>query len=144
MASRDLYHGLNSYHSLTQVAIGTVIRVCSQPGLRISDAEANDKCESWSHGSIEQINPGAIPDDVALSIGFENILQHTLSELTSLPVSDRLRIVESLWNSIDADTPASISPEQREEINRRIERHESNPDELLTWEQVLDGLRDCR
>ena len=71
-------------------------------------------------------------------------LQQTLSELTSLPVKDRLRIVESLWNSIDVDTPVSISPEQREEINRRVERHESNPDELLTWEQVLDGLRDRR
>ncbi len=71
-------------------------------------------------------------------------LQQTLSELTSLPVKDRLRIVESLWNSIDVDTPVSIAPEQREEINRRVERHECNPDELLTWEQVLDGLRDRR
>lgn len=68
-------------------------------------------------------------------------ISETLSELTSLPVTDRLRVVESLWNSIESDTPVSLSPEQRDEINRRIEAHEANPDELLTWDQVLDRLR---
>lgn len=71
-------------------------------------------------------------------------LQQTLSELTSLPIKDRLRIVESLRNSIDAEAPVFISKEQREELQRRIERHEKDPCELLTWEQVLDGLRDRR
>ena len=68
-------------------------------------------------------------------------LSQTLSELTSLPVADRLRIVESLWNSIESE-PVAVSPEQREEIRRRVKAHEKNPDELLTWEQVLDQLRD--
>ena len=69
-------------------------------------------------------------------------LDRTLSELASLPVSDRLRVVESLWDSIDADAPVSISPEQRAEIDRRIAAHGKNPDELLTWDEVLDQLRD--
>jgi len=64
-----------------------------------------------------------------------------LSELTSLPVTDRLRVVESLWDSIESDTPVSLSPEQRDQVNRRIEAHEANPDKLLTWDQVLDRLR---
>ncbi len=68
-------------------------------------------------------------------------LGETLSELTSLPVTDRLRVVESLWDSIESDTPVSLSPEQRDEINRRIEAHQANPDQSLTWDQVLDRLR---
>lgn len=68
-------------------------------------------------------------------------LQQALSELTALSVADRLRVVESLWNSIESET-VSVSPEQREEIARRIKSHEENPTELLTWEQVLDRLRD--
>lgn len=68
-------------------------------------------------------------------------IQQTLSELTALPVVDRLRVVESLWNSIESE-PVSVSPEQREEIARRVKSHEENPNELLTWEQVLDRLRD--
>lgn len=68
-------------------------------------------------------------------------LNETLSELTSLPVTDRLRVVESLWNSIESDAPVILSPEQRDEINRRVEAHQANPSELLTWDQVLDRLR---
>ena len=68
-------------------------------------------------------------------------LNETLSELTALPVPDRLRVVESLWDSIEPDTPVSPSPEQRDEINRRIKAHEANPGEVLTWDQVLDRLR---
>lgn len=68
-------------------------------------------------------------------------IQQTLSELTALPVVDRLRVVESLWNSIESE-PVSVSPKQREEIARRIKSHEENPNDVLTWEQVLDRLRD--
>jgi len=66
----------------------------------------------------------------------------TLSELTALPVADRLRVVESLWDSIPVETPLPISPEQREEIRRRIAAHERAPDNTLTWGEVLDRLRD--
>ncbi len=69
-------------------------------------------------------------------------LDHTLSELTSLPIADRLRAVETLWDSIAAEAPVSISPEQRAEIRRRVEAHEKHPEDLLSWDQVLDQLRD--
>lgn len=68
-------------------------------------------------------------------------LDQTLSELTALPVADRLRVVESLWDSIESDTPVTLSLEQRAELDRRIKAHERNPDELLSWNQVLDRLR---
>jgi putative addiction module component (TIGR02574 family) len=77
-----------------------------------------------------------------MRIDFVMNLDQTLSELTSLPVTDRLRVVESLWDSIDAEAPVSVSPEQRAEIERRIQSHETNPGELLTWGDVLDQLRD--
>ena len=66
----------------------------------------------------------------------------TLSELTALPVADRLRVVESLWDSIPVETPLPISPEQREEIRRRSAAYERAPDNTLTWGEVLDRLRD--
>lgn len=68
-------------------------------------------------------------------------VNQALSELTSLSVTDRLRVVESLWDSIERDTPVSLSPEQRAELDRRIEAHEAHPSELLSWDQVLDRLR---
>jgi putative addiction module component (TIGR02574 family) len=68
-------------------------------------------------------------------------VNQTLSELTALPVPDRLRVVESLWDSIESDTPVSLSPQQRAELDRRVGAHATNPDELLSWDQVLDRLR---
>jgi putative addiction module component (TIGR02574 family) len=70
-------------------------------------------------------------------------ITQTLSELTTLPIADRLRIVESLWDSIAADAPVDISPEQREELRRRIAAHEQSPDEALTWDEVLHRLGDA-
>jgi putative addiction module component (TIGR02574 family) len=73
--------------------------------------------------------------------GFPVNINETLSELSALPVPDRLRIVESLWNSIDSEIPIELSPEQQAEIDRRLDAHRDHPSELLTWEQVLDQLR---
>jgi len=67
-----------------------------------------------------------------------------LTKLPALSIHDRLRVVESLWNSIPADSPVEISPEQRAELQRRITAHERSPEQLLTWDEVLDHLRDSR
>jgi len=68
-------------------------------------------------------------------------IDQALAELTALPVTDRLRIVESLWDSIPHDTPIEMSPDQRAELKRRIAAYRQSPEQLLTWEEVLDRLR---
>ncbi|MEM7313286.1 MAG: addiction module protein [Planctomycetota bacterium] len=68
-------------------------------------------------------------------------INETLSQLTSLPVADRLKLVTSLWDSIGDDVPSEMSPDQQSEVDRRVAAHEANPDDLLTWDQVLDQLR---
>jgi len=71
-------------------------------------------------------------------------IAQALTELTALPIHDRLRVVESLWDSIPPDSPVEISPDQRAELQRRIAAHERSPGQLLTWDEVLDRLRDSR
>jgi putative addiction module component (TIGR02574 family) len=71
-------------------------------------------------------------------------IAQTLTELTALAIQDRLRVVESLWDSIPADTAVEVSPEQRAELQRRIAAHERSPEQLLPWDEVLDRLRDSR
>jgi putative addiction module component (TIGR02574 family) len=71
-------------------------------------------------------------------------IPQTLAELTALPISDRLHVVERLWDSIPPDCPVEVSPEQRAELQRRIADHEQSPEQLLTWDEVLDRLRDSR
>jgi putative addiction module component (TIGR02574 family) len=69
-------------------------------------------------------------------------IDQALAALTALPVTDRLRVVESLWDSIPHDAPIEISPDQRSELKRRIAAYRQSPEQLLNWEDVLDRLRD--
>ncbi len=69
-------------------------------------------------------------------------LGQTIHDLKSLPVAQRLEVVEAVWNSIAEDpTPVALSEEQRAELDRRLEAYKANPEDVLTWNQVLEQLR---
>jgi len=63
-----------------------------------------------------------------------------LDEILRLPVEERLRLVEDIWDSIAA-TPAAVPvPEwHKAELDRRLNEPEPGPS--LTWEEVRDKLR---
>jgi putative addiction module component (TIGR02574 family) len=65
----------------------------------------------------------------------------TLDEVLQLPVPERIRIVEAIWDSI-ADTPEALelSDEQKAELDRRLENLEKNPDGGSPWAEVRDRI----
>ena len=66
---------------------------------------------------------------------------HTIDELRGLSIDDRLKVVEAVWDSLPEEAAAPVSVEQRAELNRRLDAHEANPEQVLTWDQVLERLR---
>ena len=63
--------------------------------------------------------------------------------LRRLSVSERLRLVEDLWDSIAADAPDEalpVTPELAAELDRRLAEHEANPDDVVPWEEVRAQL----
>ncbi len=49
------------------------------------------------------------------------------AKLQELPVEERIRIVEDLWDSIAADQEAlRLTTEQKAELDRRLDAYESN------------------
>jgi putative addiction module component (TIGR02574 family) len=69
----------------------------------------------------------------------------TISDLRHLSVTERLRLVEELWNSIAAEAHASperlpLSDSLRLELRRRSEEHRRNPHDVVPAEQALDGI----
>ncbi len=38
-------------------------------------------------------------------------------------------------------TPLTLSPDQRAELDRRLDAYEANPDDVLTWDEVLRRVR---
>ena len=52
-----------------------------------------------------------------------------------LSVSERIRLVEDIWDSIAADSQSQpLTQSQREELDRRLADHEKHPEEGSTWE----------
>lgn len=66
-----------------------------------------------------------------------------LEQLKALPVVERLRLVEGLWDSI-ADDKAEFPPltaAQIKELDRRSARLEKHPETGLSWEQLKRRAR---
>ncbi|MGC3981413.1 MAG: addiction module protein [Steroidobacteraceae bacterium] len=49
------------------------------------------------------------------------------ANLRKLPVAERIRLVEDLWDSIAADQSAlPLTPDQRAELDRRLDAYEAD------------------
>ncbi len=60
-----------------------------------------------------------------------------LSDVLELPVAERLKLIEAIWDSI-AEVPESLAltETQRAELDRRLADYEKNPDIGSPWPEV--------
>jgi putative addiction module component (TIGR02574 family) len=68
-----------------------------------------------------------------------------LDTLRQLPLAEKLRVVEALWDDIASSTevlplPAGV----RDEVDRRLAEHEKDPAAALTREQVWQQVDEKR
>ena len=58
-----------------------------------------------------------------------------------LPVKERLALVEDIWDSITADSAAlPLTDVQRDELDRRLAEYETNPDDVVPWEELRESI----
>lgn len=70
-------------------------------------------------------------------------MKHALvAEILELPVPERMRLIEAIWDSIAA-APESLplTQWQIEELDRRLAEYESNPASGDTLEEVFARIR---
>ena len=59
----------------------------------------------------------------------------------NLPLSERIELVEALWDSIIQDGyEPELTTAQAAELDRRLAAHEKNPDDVVAWETVKANL----
>ena len=64
------------------------------------------------------------------------------ASLRNLPIEERIRLVEDLWDSIAEDRQTlPLSDEQRAELDRRLDRYGQDADDGRPAADVLDGIR---
>ncbi len=63
-------------------------------------------------------------------------------EFRQLPLSDRIQLVEEIWDSIAEDTSCQpqISTAEMTELHRRLDSHRENPSTSVPWEEVRVAL----
>jgi putative addiction module component (TIGR02574 family) len=63
-------------------------------------------------------------------------------EFDELSTSEKIEYVQQLWDRIaDEVDSADLTDEQREELDRRLQAHRENPDDVTPWEDVRKRLR---
>ena len=71
-------------------------------------------------------------------------MSYNREELFNLPVEEKLELVMDLWETIDEEFLGKQMNMQgfEEEIDKRIERIEKNPEILIPWEEVVKKMKD--
>lgn len=65
-----------------------------------------------------------------------------IAEILQLPVEERLRLVQLIWESVAADPSAvPLGDAHRAAIDERLAEHERNPDDVVTRDEVLAEAR---
>ncbi len=64
-----------------------------------------------------------------------------LSDVLELPVADRLKLVEAIWDSIaQAPQALDLTEAQRIELDQRLAEYERNPDAGSPWPEVRERI----
>ncbi|MGF1517865.1 MAG: addiction module protein [Nodosilinea sp.] len=67
----------------------------------------------------------------------------TLSEIKSLSLEDRIHLVQAIWDSIAAEqVHLDLTDDQKQELDRRIDAYDTDPQNVLTWEEVKAAIRE--
>ena len=65
-----------------------------------------------------------------------------VAEILALPVAERMRLVEAIWDSISAVPDAlPLTQWQKDELDRRLAEFEADPDSGATLEEVFARIR---
>ena len=67
----------------------------------------------------------------------------TLNEIKALSIADRILIVQDILGSIAAEQAyPDLTTAQKRELDRRITDYETNPDNVMTWQEIKASIRD--
>ena len=65
-----------------------------------------------------------------------------LQDILNLSVSERIIIVEAIWDSIsENEKTVALSDETRQLLDDRLIAHQNNPNEGSSWEEVKSRIK---
>lgn len=71
-------------------------------------------------------------------------VDQTISDLSTLPVGDRLRVVHAIWDTLPDDVDLSPTAEQQAEIDRRLAAHDTDPSTAISHDEMMRRIEKRR
>ncbi|EMI47483.1 addiction module protein [Rhodopirellula sp. SWK7] len=71
-------------------------------------------------------------------------VDQAISDLSTLPVGDRLRVVHAIWDTLPDDVDLSPSAEQQAEIDRRLAAHDADPSTAISHDEMMRRIEKRR
>ena len=66
----------------------------------------------------------------------------SLNQIVFLSIQNRIRLVQAILESIFAEqVHPDLAELQKQELDRRIDDSEANPENVLTWEEVKGSIK---
>ena len=71
----------------------------------------------------------------------DSLVEHNITNIIHLPVPERLKAIEDIWDSIALEPEALEVPQwHREELRHRLETYQSKPKDGSSWSDVRRGF----
>jgi len=65
------------------------------------------------------------------------------TDLNSISVADRLKMIQTIWDSIESSQRTlPLSDEEDEEQDRRFAARWANPDDLIPWDELKSDFKE--
>ena len=65
----------------------------------------------------------------------------TVEDVLGLPIPEREKIAEAIWESlVEVEGAFALSQEQEEELDRRLALYESDPTAVSSWQEVRSRI----
>jgi len=71
-------------------------------------------------------------------------IEHTVSQISQLPIEDQLQIVHAIWDRMGNAADAVATPSQQAELDRRMARYRDSPETAMTEDELRQKLKERR
>lgn len=71
-------------------------------------------------------------------------LEQVMNDISALPPSDQLRVVQLIWDRLPKDIGTELSSAQQAELDRRWTEYKADPSKALTEDEFRERIRNAR
>ncbi len=71
-------------------------------------------------------------------------VEQLINDISALPTSDQLRVVQAIWDRLHRDTGPEVSAAQQAELDRRWAEYQANPSSAVNEDEFRERIRIAR